>query len=51
MVFENFVIDGYTAANRGVVIVDEDGKIGYVWIAENLGLEPNYEEIIQYCNS
>ena len=51
MEFENFVIDGYTAANRGVVIVDEDGKIGYVWIAENLGLEPNYEEIIQYCNS
>lgn len=51
MEFENFVIDGYTAANRGVVIVDEDGKIGYFWVAENLGLEPNYEEILQYCNS
>ena len=51
MEFENFVIDGYIAANRGVVIIDEDSKIGYVWIAENLGLEPNYEEILQYCNS
>ncbi len=51
MEFENFVIEGYTAANRGVVIVDEDGKIGYFWLAENLGLEPNYEEILQYCNS
>ena len=51
MTYDDFVIKGYTTCNRGVVIVDEDGKVGYVWKAESLGIEPDYEEIIRYCNS
>ena len=49
MTFENFVIDGYTAANRGVVIVEADGTIGYTWTCESLGQEPDYEAIIAHC--
>ena len=49
MTFENFVIDGYTVANRGVVIVEADGTVGYVWTCENLGQEPDYEAIVAHC--
>ena len=49
MTFENFVIDGYTVANRGVVIVEADGTIGYTWTCESLGQEPDYEAIIAHC--
>src|SRR6056300_395751 len=49
MTFENFVIDGYTVANRGVVVVEADGKVGYVWTCENLGEEPDYAAIIAHC--
>lgn len=34
MTFENFAIDGYTVANRGVVVVEADGTVGYVWVCE-----------------
>ncbi len=50
MAFENFVIDGYTVANRGVVIVEADGKVGYVWTCENLGEEPDYAAIVAHCS-
>ena len=50
MTFENFVIDGYTVANRGVVIVEADGTIGYAWTCESLGQEPDYEAIIAHCS-
>ena len=39
-------IEGYTCANRGVIIIDSEGVIRYRWVAEpNPGVEPNYEEI------
>ena len=39
-------IEGYTCANRGVIIIDSEGIIRYRWGAEpNPGVEPNYEEI------
>ena len=39
-------IEGYTCANRGVIIIDSKGIIRYRWVAEpNPGVEPNYEEI------
>ena len=39
-------IEGYTCANRGVIIIDSEGIIRYRWVAEpNPGVEPNYEEI------
>jgi peroxiredoxin len=40
---------GYTAAQRSVFVINEDGKIGYCWIADNPGIEPNYQEIIDFC--
>ncbi len=49
MTFENFAIDGYTVANRGVVVVEADGTVGYVWVCENLGQEPDYEAILAHC--
>lgn len=47
----DFVMPGYVAAQRSVFVINEDGKIGYSWIAENPGIEPNYQEIIDYCKS
>ena len=35
----------YTAAKRSVFIIDKNGIIRYVWISDNPGIEPNYQEI------
>jgi peroxiredoxin len=50
LTFENFVIDGYTVANRAVVIVEADGTVGYKWICESLGEEPDYDAIVAHCS-
>ena len=43
---ENFAnLPGYTVSNRAVFVVDEEGRITYAWVGENLGVEPNYEEV------
>ena len=43
---ENFAgMEGYTAAQRSVFIIDGEGVIRYQWIAENPGIEPDYEAI------
>jgi peroxiredoxin len=47
----SFVMPGYVASQRSVFIIDEDGRIGYVWVAENPGIEPNYQEIIDFCKN
>ena len=45
--FENFAfIDGYTACNRAVFILGEDGSIVYEWVAEHPGIEPDYDEVM-----
>ena len=45
--FENFAfIDGYTACNRAVFIIGEDGSVIYEWIAEHPGIEPDYDEVM-----
>ena len=36
---------GYTASQRAVFIVSEDGTVSYEWIAPNPGVEPNYDEV------
>ena len=36
---------GYTAAKRSVFILDKDNVIRYKWVAENPGIEPNYDEL------
>ena len=48
---ENFGAPGFTASQRSIFIVEEDGTIGYVWIADNPGMEPIYSEIIDYISS
>ena len=45
-------IEGYTCANRGIIIIDSEGIIRYRWIAEpNPGVEPNYEEIKEFLKN
>lgn len=38
-------LDGYVAAQRSVFVLDKEGTVRYAWIAENPGIEPNYEEV------
>ena len=39
-------LDGYVSANRVVIIIDEAGVVQYRWVAENPGIEPNYDEVV-----
>jgi len=41
-------LKGYTAAKRSVFIVDKSGVVRYVWVTDNPGVEPNYEEIEKF---
>ena len=44
---ENFAgTNGYTVAQRAVFIIDGDGIVKYSWVAENPGIEPNYDEVL-----
>ena len=36
---------GYTASQRAVFVVGENGEVTYEWIAPNPGVEPNYDEV------
>lgn len=38
-------LQGYVAANRAVTVVDREGVVRYHWVAEHLGLEPDYAAI------
>ncbi len=49
--YENFVIDGYTVAQRSVFVVEADGTIGYTWYAENPGVEPDYDALFAHINA
>jgi glutaredoxin-dependent peroxiredoxin len=45
-VHEDFAgMKGYSASKRAVYIVDSIGKVKYVWVTENPGVEPDYEAI------
>ena len=44
-------IDGYTSANRVVIVVDKEGIIRHRWVAENPGVEPDYDEIVSIAQS
>ena len=39
-------LDGYVSANRVVIIIDASGVVQYRWVAENPGVEPNYDEVV-----
>ena len=47
----DFVISGYTVAQRSVFVVEADGSIGYAWVADNPGQEPDYEAVLAHCAS
>jgi peroxiredoxin len=38
-------LEGYSASNRAVFIVDKNGIVRYSWLSENPGVEPLYDEI------
>jgi peroxiredoxin len=38
-------LKGYTAAQRSVFVLDKNGIIRFKWVAENPGIEPNYQEV------
>ena len=40
-------LEGYTAANRAVLVVDKDGIVRYKWLAPTPADLPNYDEIRQ----
>ena len=42
---------GYTAAQRAVFIVDENGDIAWMWIADSPGEEPDYAEIVAFLSA
>lgn len=45
----DFVIPGYTVSQRSVFVVEADGTIGYAWVAENPGIQPDYDEVMDHC--
>ncbi len=44
-------IEGYVSANRVVIVIDENGIIKHRWVAENPGIEPDYDAIITLAES
>ncbi|MGB0602101.1 MAG: peroxiredoxin [Candidatus Poseidoniaceae archaeon] len=46
----DFVIPGYTVSQRSVFVVEADGTIGYAWVAENPGIQPDYDEVMDHCS-
>ncbi len=38
-------MDGYTASQRAVFVIDKGGVIQFKWIGENPGVEPDYDEV------
>ncbi|MBC8281548.1 MAG: peroxiredoxin [Chloroflexi bacterium] len=38
-------IEGYTASERAVFVIDKDGVIKFKWVGENPGVEPDYDEV------
>ena len=47
----DFVISGYTVAQRSLFVIEADGSIGYAWVAENPGMEPDYGAVMAHCTS
>ena len=44
-------IEGYVSANRVVIVIDGEGIIRHRWVAENPGVEPDYDAIIKLAES
>jgi len=47
-VYEDFAgLKGYSVSKRAVFIIDAEGRVKYIWVSENPGVEPDYEGISQ----
>tara|TARA_B100000579_G_scaffold429922_1_gene442475 strand:+ start:271 stop:738 length:468 start_codon:yes stop_codon:yes gene_type:complete len=44
-------IDGYMSANRVVIVIDGNGIVQHRWVAENPGVEPDYDAIVSFASS
>ena len=44
-------IEGYVSANRVVVVIDKEGIVQHRWVAENPGVEPDYDAIVELAKS
>jgi peroxiredoxin len=44
-------IDGYVCANRVVVVIDKAGVVQHRWVAENPGVEPDYDAVVAFAAS
>ena len=45
-VYDNFAgLTGYTASKRAVFVLDTKGVVKFVWVTENPGVEPPYDEV------
>jgi len=38
-------MEGYTASERAVFVIDKEGVIQFKWVGENPGVEPDYDEV------
>ena len=38
-------MEGYTASERAVFVIDKNGVIRFKWVGENPGVEPDYDEV------
>ena len=44
-------IEGYVSANRVVVVIDKEGIVQHRWVADNPGVEPDYDAIAELAES
>ena len=44
-------IEGYVSANRVVIVIDKAGVVQHRWVAENPGVEPDYDAIVAVAES
>ena len=44
-------IEGYMSANRVVIVVDGNGVVQHRWVAENPGVEPDYDAVVAFASS
>ena len=44
-------IEGYVCANRIVIVIDKNGVVQHRWVAENPGVEPDYDAVVAFAAS
>ena len=44
-------IEGYISANRVVIVIDKEGVVQHRWVAENPGVEPDYDAVVAFAAS